>query len=245
MGDVVGALDQLLPLAKAGVAPAQRHVGSILLTGIPGAAEGDAPLVETDPAVAMKWLLAAATAGDVPAQCQVAEAYFKGEHLPQSDVDAEAWYRRAATAGDAVAQDMLSWMLSDADARTPDYAEARRWAEAAAAQGNAASMTRLGLFHHNALGVPRDGDAAVRWWRQAALLGDADGQAMLGAAYQIGQSVPRDPVQAYAWLRRARRGGSKLAERFIYAVRASLSPDQIVAAEALADEPLAGEARAP
>jgi hypothetical protein len=135
-------------------------------------------------------------------------------------------------------------MLADADARPPDYVEARRWAAAAAAQGSAASMTRLGLFFHNALGVPRDPTAAAGWWRQAALRGDADAMAMLGAAHHIGQGVSKDPVAAYAWLRRARQGGSKLAEPFIYAVRASLSPDEIAAAEARSERPLADEVAA-
>jgi hypothetical protein len=137
---------------------------------------------------------------------------------------------------------MLSWMLADADARAPDYLESRKWAEAAAAQGHAAAMTRLGNFHHNALGVARNPDAAVRWWRKAALLDEPDAQAMLGAAHHIGQGVPKDAIAAYAWLRRASRGGSKLAERFIYAVRASMSAEDIAAAEARADRPLADEA---
>lgn len=237
-GDLLAALDILLPLAKSGHAVAQRHVGEILLTGVAGANAFAPPLIDAEPATAMKWLTAAATAGDARAQCRLADAYFKGEHLPQSDVDAEGWYRRAATLGLAEAQDMLSWLLAESEGRTPDYAQSRHWAEAAAAQGHPAAMTRLGLFYHNALGVARDSTAAVMWWRKAADLGDADAQAMLGAAHHIGQGVAKDPVLAYAWLRRARRGGSKLAERFIYAVRASLSADQISAAEALSEQAL-------
>jgi uncharacterized protein len=95
-------------------------------------------------------------------------------------------------------------------------------------------MTRIGLFHHNAVGAARDVDAAVSWWRKAAMLGDADGQAMLGAAHHIGQGVPRDPVTAYAWLMRARWGGSKLAERFISPVFASLSPAEVERGKELA-----------
>lgn len=244
-GNAAAALDVLLPLAKSGNAIAQRHIGEVLLAGIGSDGARQAPLIEADPPTAIKWLTAAASAGDPIAQCRLAELHFKGEHLPQSDTEAEAWYRRAATLGLAEAQDMLSWLLAESDGRAPDYAESRRWAEAAAAQGLAASMTRLGLFHHNALGVPRDSEAAVTWWRRAALLGEADAQAMLGAAHHIGQGVSRDAILAYAWLRRARRGGSKLAERFIYAVRASLTADEIAAAEARAELPLEEEARRP
>ncbi len=66
------------------------------------------------------------------------------------------------------------------------------------------------------------------------MLGDADGQAMLGAAHHIGQGVPRDPVTAYAWLMRARWGGSKLAERFISPVFASLTPAEVERGKELA-----------
>jgi hypothetical protein len=57
---------------------------------------------------------------------------------------------------------------------------------------------------------------------------------MLGAAHHIGQGVPRDRVKAYAWLMRARWGGSKLAERFLSPVFASLSPAEIEAGKDLA-----------
>ena len=89
-------------------------------------------------------------------QRDLAEAYLKGEGVPQSDFDAEHWYRRAAEQGDAAAQDMLSWLLANEDGRSPDYSESLKWARAAADQGVAASMTRIGLFHHNALGVARE-----------------------------------------------------------------------------------------
>jgi TPR repeat protein len=181
-------------------------------------------------------LRAAATGGDVEAMQRLAECYFKGEGAPQDDMEAMTWYRRAAEKGNGAAQDMLSWLLvSDEGGRTPDYAQSLRWAEAAAAQGVASSMTRIGLFHHNALGIPRDSAAAVHWWRKAVLLNDADAAAMLGAAYHVGQGVSRDPVRAYAWLRRARWGKSLLAENFVYAVRASLDENGILAAEDLAE----------
>lgn len=237
-GAPLEALDALLPLAKAGNAVAQRHVGTLLLSGV---GEGPDTVIAPEPGVAIKWLTAAATAGDAPAQLALGNASFKGEHVPQSDAEAMTWYRRAAEQGLADAQDMLSWMLADADARQPDHVEALRWAQAAADQGHAAAMTRIGLFHHHALGVPRAPEVAIDWWRRAAHLGEADAQALLGAAYHLGQGVPRDPVRAYAWLRRARWGGSKLVERYIYAVRASLDADELAEAEAQAERPLAQE----
>ncbi|MDX2258373.1 MAG: tetratricopeptide repeat protein [Hyphomicrobiaceae bacterium] len=226
IGEYEAAIGLWLPLAQEGFPTAQNAIGMCLIGGL-GA--------EADATTGAKWLRAAAAQGDAAACRNLADCYLKGEGVPQTDAEAEAWYRRAAAQGDGTAQDMLSWLLANADGREPDYAESMTWATAAAAQGNAASMTRIGLFHHNALGVPRDAEAAVGWWQKAARLGEPDGQAMLGAAYHIGQGVPRDPVRAYAWLRRARWGKSKLAERFIYAVRASLSEAEIAAAEALAE----------
>lgn len=228
--DYDAAIGAWLPLAQAGVARAQNHVGMMLIAGLG---------VEPDPEVGGRWVRSAAHAGDAVAQRNLANAYLKGEGAPQSDVDAEAWYRRAAEQGDAEAQDMLSWLLaSDGNGRSPDHAEALRWATLAASQGIASSMTRIGLMHHNALGVARDADVAVSWWRKAAGLGDADGQAMLGAAYAVGQGVPRDPLKAFVWLQRARWGQSKLAESFIYSVQASLAAHQITAGQHLARLPL-------
>jgi TPR repeat protein len=136
---------------------------------------------------------------------------------------------------------MLSWMLLEGEVVETDPAEARRWATAAAEQGIAPAMTRLGMIHHNALGVPRDPAEAVRWWRRAAVRGDADGQAMLGAACHLGAGVEADAVEAYAWLLRANAAGSSLAERYLPAARAGLTPDETAEAESRAAASLTGD----
>ena len=50
----------------------------------------------------------------------------------------------------------------------------------------------------------------------------------------MGAAVERDPLEAFVWLLRARAGGSALSGQFFMAVRAALTPEQIVEAEARA-----------
>ena len=164
-----------------------------------------------------------------------AALYFKGEGVAQDNPRALALYRAATEQGDGPAHDMVSFILLES-AAAPDYREARRFAELAAAQGS--SITRLGMIFHNALGVDRDPAQAASWWRRGAERGDADGQAMLGAAYHLGAGVMRDPIEAFTWLTRAHAGGSALAARFLDAVRAGLSAQEVAAGERQAAVPL-------
>jgi len=223
-GDYETALGIWEPLARDGHGRAQNNIGACFIDGLG---------VEQNLELAREWLELAAEAGDPVGQRNLARLYLKGLGGPADKARAIELYRLAAEAGDAAAQNMLSYLLFEGEAA--DAPEARRWAEAAAAQGVAAAMTRLGLMAHEAhlareIGAPDD-SVAAGWWRKAAEAGDADGAALLGAAHHLGVGVARDRVAAFAWLLRAKTGGSALAERFFDAVRATLSPEELAAAE--------------
>lgn len=232
-GDYVAALAIWGPLAHRGVARAANNVGACFMGGLG---------VEVDQALAVRWLTAAAEAGDPAGQRNLASAYLQGKGIGQSDELALRWYREAASLGDAQAQDMASWMLLERDDAHLHLAEAHRLAQAAADAGIASAMTRMGMIHHNALGVERDPEAAVAWWGRGVAAGDPDAMAMLGAANHLGQGVEPDPLRAMVLLILAKRGGSALAETFFSAVEASLSPAAFENAGRLADG-IAGAAR--
>ncbi|MFG1480671.1 tetratricopeptide repeat protein [Xanthobacter sp. V4C-4] len=224
-GDYDTALAIWEPLAREGHGRAQNNIGACFIDGLG---------VDQNLELAREWLELSAEAGDPVGQRNLARLYVKGLGGDQDTERGIELYRLAAAAGDAPAQDMLSFLLFES-AVPGDRDEARRWAEAAAAQGIATAMTRLGLIAHleaasHAPGSPEETEAAG-WWRKAAEAGDPDGQALIGAAHHLGVGVPRDRVAAFAWLLRAKSGGSTLADRFFDTVRATLSPEELSAAE--------------
>jgi uncharacterized protein len=100
-GDYQVALREFLPLAKQGVAQAQRNLGLMYANG-----QG----VPQDYAEAAKWYRRAADQGDALAQSDLGGMYSRGLGVPQDYAEAAKWYRRAADQGHARAQWNLGMM---------------------------------------------------------------------------------------------------------------------------------------
>lgn len=230
-GDHDAALAIWGPMSQGGIARAQSRVGLCFSKGLG---------VERDPAIAARWFMLAADAGDMVGCRELAHACFRGEGIPEDPARAAELYRKAADQGDAAAMDMLSWMLAEGDIVPPDLKRARELALAAAAKGNADAMARLGMMYHNALGVERDPTLAVTWWQRAADRGNGDAQAMLGAALLIGSGVGRDPFMAFVWLLRGHAASSPLAYPFLMRAASALPLEQQGRARRLAAAPLPG-----
>ena len=98
-------------------------------------------------------------------------------------------------------------------------------------------------------GLDRDTKKAAYWLQKAADRGDGEAQFMLGMIYGEGSGIPRDLVQAHMWFSLAETSNrkksasalryKKQAEINRKAAEADMTPEQIKAAQALAQEWLA------
>ncbi len=94
-GDFVTAFQEWLPMAEAGDAEAQYHIGEMYL-----AAQG----VEIDMDKAAHWLALSAEQGYAPAQIDLGVLYFNGQGVPQNYVQAYKWFVIALELGSKTAK---------------------------------------------------------------------------------------------------------------------------------------------
>ena len=139
------------------------------LVSVPIPARAQAPV--TPPTPVDPALLAKATAGDVAAEVQAADAYAAGNGTPR-----------------------------DARQRAADYAQAALWYRKAADLGYIPAQIHLAELYRDGRGVARDMAQAVTWYRKAADKGDAGAQGSLGLLYSVGMGVQQDYIEAYYWL---------------------------------------------
>lgn len=109
-----------------------------------------------------------ATNGDAKAQYNLGGLYYKGQGVPQDNIQAAAWFRKAADQGDAHAQNILGWFYFNGWATKMDNAQAAMWFRKAAEQGDAESEYDLGFCYDRGWGVPKDHVQAAYWYRKAA-----------------------------------------------------------------------------
>ncbi len=176
-------------------------------------------------------LISAARQGDAEAQFNLGRIYHDGIGVKQNNTEAADWYRRAAKQGHGEAQNRLG-MLLVADQR--DYPGAAQWFAMAAIQGNADAQYNLGAIYYSGLGV--NYEFAAHWFQLAAQQGQVQAQRDLGKMYERGQGVTQDYVAAYKWLKLAQLRNDKDADNELKACSASMTPDQIAAAEKLVQE---------
>jgi hypothetical protein len=105
-----------------------------------------------------------------------------------------------------------------------------------AQEGNAAAQFALGTRYAIGDGVPQDHAEAARWFTKAAEQGHAMAESMLSAYYWQGRGVQQDLIKAYFWLLVAHSTDHQIGrERRIF-LASHMSPAQVAAATALADE---------
>ena len=106
---------------------------------------------------------AAANAGDVIAQRDLAQDYDNGSMVAQDRVTAAIWYQKAADQGDALSQCRLGLMYLHGDGVNQDYVAARGWLQKAADQDQYYAQLALGFMFADGLGGPRDDIQAYKW----------------------------------------------------------------------------------
>jgi len=184
-------LTDLQRRADAGDRDAQTALGTLYETG-----EG----VPLDPARAATLYRAAAAAGHVGAQINLATMYLDGG-VPRDPAAAVEWLTKAADAGSALAQMNLGMLYESGDAPVnANPAQAARRYREAATQGLMPAQYRLARLYEEGRGVRKDLDEAARWYRKAADQTDPAAQLRLGILLSPGNGKRTDIVEAHMWL---------------------------------------------
>ena len=117
-----------------------------------------------------------------------------------------------------------------------DYASALPQLRAAAKDGHARAQYALGSMFNQGRGVQPDRALAAEWWRRAAAQNHAQAQFALGVLYSSGTGVAKDNVAAHMWFSLAAAQGKRNAERLLKVIVRQMTPQQISAAESLAED---------
>jgi TPR repeat protein len=93
-----------------------------------------------DAAKAVEWYRRSADQGYVPAQFNLASAYFFGRGVPPDTTQAIAWYRKAADQGFAQAEAVLGSLYRVGLGVSQDYLQAYVWFSLAVAGGDTEAL---------------------------------------------------------------------------------------------------------
>jgi TPR repeat protein len=154
-----------------------------------------------------------------PEQAAIAAAIFADTlKLAQQD-NADAEYR-------------LSHLFFRGEGVGASKQQALIWLERAAQHGNADAQYELGNAYREGSGVVQDYAAAAKWLQVAAERGHGDAQYALAQMYRGGMGVSPDNPRAYMWfnLAAAHEVSGAAAQRD--AVMRSLSPREVLEAQA-------------
>ena len=121
----------------------------------------------------MKGLLKAAKKGNILAQSQLGNMYYRGVGVDQDFHEAVLWYEKAGNRGDASSQFRLGMMYANGIGVEQNVSEAVDLLKKAALQGHSGARLYLGTIYEIGLGVPKDYDEAMRWFNQG---GDVDSE---------------------------------------------------------------------
>ena len=133
-GDYAGALRELRPLAQQGNLDAQAKLGEMYLQGTG---------VKQDYTTAMRWLMQAATQGDVAAaESDIGLIYYNGAGVKRDYAEAARWFLKAAEQGYADAQIGLGSLYSHGLGVPKDLVKAYMWFQLAS-KGGSKDGTRL------------------------------------------------------------------------------------------------------
>lgn len=151
--------------------------------------------------------LAAAKAGNVVSQSQVATFYYNGYGIDRDYEEAFRWYKAAAEGGDEDAMVGLANCLDKGRGTPADKKEALRWFKKAASSSNPdiATVAKRAVARLSAEGFGDATDAAeaIRIYRERAESGDIIAMYDLAQRLDEGKGVKKDPREAVKWWRKA------------------------------------------
>lgn len=152
----------------------------------------------------------AAAAGDVKAQVELGNIYFRGEGVATDESQAIGWYRKAAAKGDDWSEFSLGMIYAFGKVTPRDYPQAAAWFDKSALNGDLLSAIMLGGMYEQGLGVRQSHSIAIGWFKVAADRGLAKGQYLLAAAYMKG--TPEQQAKVAPLLQNAADQGEALAQ---------------------------------
>ena len=126
-----------------------------------------------------------------------------------------------------------------------EYKIALREFRIAAAEGDARAQYNIAVMYRTGQGVTQSNQEADRWYRNAAELGHVEAQFSLGLMYHKGfigkmyvkgQGIKKNYLMAHKWFNIAAQNGHRAGEKRMALVEDQLNPDEVVKANALAQE---------
>jgi hypothetical protein len=154
------------------------------------------------------------------------EQYYKGDGVPQDEIEAVRWWLMAAEEGDPRALYALGVAYLNGRGVAKDVKEAARWYMMSAEAGYPKAQNTLGVCYKNGTGVDKDVDEAVKWYRLAAQQDYAMAQSNLGVCYANGEGVERDYEEASFWFTLAEVNGNDTAQSYREKIEKKLSEEQ-------------------
>jgi len=159
------------------------------------------------PTIGGPTLRAAAIAGDMSAQYEIAVRFGDGRGVPRDERQAAYWLELAAKQGLAPAQFRLGGYYEKGIGVKKDLAAARDLYLAAAAKGNGKAMHNLAVLYADGVNGRADYHTAALWFRKAADRGITDSQYNLAILYARGNGEPQNYAEAYKWFALAAKAG--------------------------------------
>jgi localization factor PodJL len=191
-------------------------------------------------------LRAAAIAGDMTAQYEVAVRFGDGRGVLRNERQAAYWLELAAKQGLAPAKFRLGGYYEKGIGVKKDLVAARDLYLAAAARGNAKAMHNLAVLYADGVNGRSDYRTAALWFRKAAERGIADSQYNLAILYARGSGGPQNYAEAYKWFALAAKQGDVEAANKRDEIAAQLDEETLAAADLVVKgwkpEPQADEA---
>jgi localization factor PodJL len=194
----------------------------------------NAPEVSLDtlpPGIGGPALRAAAIAGDMAAQYEVALRFGEGRGVPRNERQAAYWLELAAKQGLAPAQFRLGGYYEKGIGVKKDLVAARDLYLAAAAKGNGKAMHNLAVLYADGVGGRIDYHTAALWFRKAADRGITDSQYNLAILYARGNGEPQNYAEAYKWFALAAKAGDLEAANKRDEIAAQLDDETLAAAD--------------
>jgi localization factor PodJL len=183
------------------------------------------------PAIGGPALRAAAIAGEMSAQYEIAVRFGEGRGVPRDERQAAYWLDLAAKQGLAPAQFRLGSYYEKGIGVKKDLAAARDLYLAAAAKGNGKAMHNLAVLYTDGINGRPDYHTAALWFRKAADRGIIDSQYNLAILYARGSGEPQNYAEAYKWFALAAKAGDVEAANKRDDIAAQLDEATLAAAD--------------
>ena len=180
---------------------------------------------------AIKYLKLGADGGVASAMSALGWAYHFGEGVEKDIKEAVRLYRQAAEKGDLYGCSQLGLLYKNGDGVIKDAQQAVKWLKIASDSGYTDAKKNLGNLYQSGEGVPQDLIRASKLFLEVAVSGDVECQRVIGVRYQLGIGFPIDLVESYAWYNIGASAGDDQSAKSREEVAASLSAEQLIAAQ--------------